>query len=260
MRRTWLLWLTLAALYAGFRLWYDGGGPPLTPEEVAHYTAILAERGAEPEQLAAVREFLANDDGGDFVMANLIRFRETPLPVGDVEPGESSQQALDRYMAHMYPALLRRACHPVRRGHRGHLRAGCVCAEHLSSRHEQPRDREGFSNPDRIASARDQPVREPAANDRRDRHAREAEHRVQPHQMQRQIALFLKVRRQPCNAEKQIAAITECSDEYSPDGRGAENGGERSIRARRFRLHRSLRLVTWHQKQPWQQPSSSSTT
>ena len=113
MRRTWLLWLTLAALYAGFRLWYDGGGPPLRPDEVARYAAILEQRGAEPAQLAAVREFLEQDTGGDFVMANLIRFRETPLAVGEVAPGESSRHALDRYMAHMYPALLRRACHPV---------------------------------------------------------------------------------------------------------------------------------------------------
>ena len=113
MRRTWLSWLMLASLYAGFRLWYDGGGPPLTADEVARYTAILEQRGAEPEQLAAVREFLASDPGGDFVMANLIRFRDAPLAVGDVKPGESSQQALDRYMAHMVPALLRRACHPV---------------------------------------------------------------------------------------------------------------------------------------------------
>jgi hypothetical protein len=105
--------MSLAALYAGFRLWYDGGGPPLTPEEVARYTAILEQRGAEPGQLGAVREFLASDPGGEFVMANLIRFRAEPLAVGEVAPGESAQQALDRYMAHMYPALLRRACHPV---------------------------------------------------------------------------------------------------------------------------------------------------
>jgi hypothetical protein len=113
VRKIWLLWLTLAALYAGFRLWYDGGGPPLTPEEVARYTAILAERGAEPERIEAVRGFLASDPGGEFVMANLIRFREAPLEVGEVRPGESPQQTLDRYMAHMFPALLRRACHPV---------------------------------------------------------------------------------------------------------------------------------------------------
>jgi hypothetical protein len=46
-------------------------------------------------------------------MATLIRLRDAPLAVGEVMPGESSRQVLDRYMAHMYPALLRRACHPV---------------------------------------------------------------------------------------------------------------------------------------------------
>jgi len=113
VRATWILWLSLAALYAGFRLWYDGGGAPLAPEEVDRYVAILEERGGEPERIAAVREFLANDPGGEFVMANLIRFRAEPLAVGELPPGESPRQAMDRYMAHMYPALLRRACHPV---------------------------------------------------------------------------------------------------------------------------------------------------
>lgn len=116
MRGTWPVWVTLAGLYAAFLVWYDGGGGPLTPEEVARYVAILEERGGEPARIEAVREFLAGDTGGDFVMANFIRLRDAPLAVGDVAPGETSQQALDRYMAHMFPALLRRACHPVLAG------------------------------------------------------------------------------------------------------------------------------------------------
>jgi hypothetical protein len=103
MRRTWLLWALLAALYLGFRLWYDGGGGPLTPEEVARYVAILEERGNEPARLSAVREFLEADTGSDFVMANFIQLRE----------GDASRGELDRYMDHMYGALARRACHPV---------------------------------------------------------------------------------------------------------------------------------------------------
>lgn len=106
MRRTWWLWAILAALYLGFRLWYDGGGGPLTPEEVARYVSILEERGGEPARIEAVREFLAADAGSDFVMANFIQLRD------DL----SAREDLDRYMAHMYPALLRRACHPVLAG------------------------------------------------------------------------------------------------------------------------------------------------
>ena len=106
MRRIVLLWVILAALYAGFRLWYDGGGGPLTPAEVARYLALFEERGAPPERVAKLREFLESDTGSDFVMANFIHYQDSP----------EAQADMDRYMAHMYPALFRRACHPVLAG------------------------------------------------------------------------------------------------------------------------------------------------
>jgi hypothetical protein len=106
MRRTLILWSLLAALYLGFRLWYDGGGGPLTPAEVSRYVELLEERGAEPARIEKLREFLANDPGSDFVMANFIHFQDRP----------DAQADMDRYMAHMYPELFRRACHPVLAG------------------------------------------------------------------------------------------------------------------------------------------------
>ena len=106
MRRTIWLWAILAAVYVGFRLWYDGGGGPLTPAEVERYLDVFEARGVEPARIAKLREFLAEDSGSDFVMANYIHFAERP----------EAQADLDRYMAHMYPALFRRACHPVLAG------------------------------------------------------------------------------------------------------------------------------------------------
>jgi hypothetical protein len=106
MRRSILLWAILAALYLGFRAWYDGGGGPLAPEEVERYVGILEARGAEPARIEKLRAFLANDTGSDFVMANFIHFEDRP----------DAQADLDRYMAHMYPELFRRACHPVLAG------------------------------------------------------------------------------------------------------------------------------------------------
>jgi hypothetical protein len=105
-RRSGILWTVLAALSLGFCLWYDGGGGPLTPAEIDHYVDRLEARGADPARVAKLREFLANDTGSEFVMANFIHFTERP----------EAQQDLDRYMAHMYPELLRRACHPVLAG------------------------------------------------------------------------------------------------------------------------------------------------
>jgi len=106
MRRSWILWGSLIVVYVAFRLWYDGGGGPLTPEEVLHYVSILEERGIEPARIENLREFLASDTGGDFVMANFIDLKD--------EPG--AQEELDRYMAHMYPAMFARAGHPVLAG------------------------------------------------------------------------------------------------------------------------------------------------
>ncbi len=106
MRRSLILWSILAALYLGFRLWYDGGGGPLTPAEVQHYVSILQERGMDPVRVENLREFLASDTGNDFVMANFIDLSD--------EPG--AQEELDRYMAHMYPAMFARAGHPVLAG------------------------------------------------------------------------------------------------------------------------------------------------
>jgi hypothetical protein len=106
MRRSLLLWSILAALYLGFRLWYDGGGGPLTPEEVQHYMSIFEGRGVDPARIENLRKFLSDDTGRDFVMANFI----------DLEDKPGAQAELDRYMAHMYPAMFARAGHPVLAG------------------------------------------------------------------------------------------------------------------------------------------------
>jgi hypothetical protein len=106
-------WLVAALLYALFRLWYDGVAGPLTPAEVESYAARLRERGLPAERVATLREFLAADDGGDFVMVNLVALAEAPAPVGEMGSGEGASDALDRYMAYMTPALLARASHPV---------------------------------------------------------------------------------------------------------------------------------------------------
>ena len=105
-RRSLLLWAILAALYLGFRLWYDGGGGPLTPAEVQHY--VGDPRGARhgPRARREPAQVPGDDTGHDFVMANFIDLQDKP----------SAQEELDRYMAHMYPAMFARAGHPVLAG------------------------------------------------------------------------------------------------------------------------------------------------
>ena len=56
---------------------------------------------------------MEEDTGDDFVMINVIDMYDTPLQVEGVNPGESSDDVLDKYMAYMYPELFGRACHPI---------------------------------------------------------------------------------------------------------------------------------------------------
>ena len=115
MTRTRWIWLVLAVLYAAFFGWYTSFGGPLTAQEVDQYMTLFAEREdpPPPETLALLRRFLEEDTGDDFVMINVIDMYDEPLPIEGVEPGETSEQVMDKYMAYMIPALVSRASHPV---------------------------------------------------------------------------------------------------------------------------------------------------
>jgi hypothetical protein len=56
---------------------------------------------------------MEEDTGRQFLMLNNIDMNENPGPVDGAEPGETAQQLMGRYMEHMYPELLKRACHPA---------------------------------------------------------------------------------------------------------------------------------------------------
>lgn len=115
MTRTQWMWLVLVAVWALFFGWYTSFGGPLTEEEIAGYMDRMESREPRPSasQLERLRRFMEEDTGGDFVMVNLIDMHDTPIAVGGVEPGQSSDDVLGRYMAYMGPALFARACHPV---------------------------------------------------------------------------------------------------------------------------------------------------
>lgn len=113
MKRAMLVWGIPAVLYALFFFWYTSFGGALTPEEIERYVSLMQERGVSGDELAPIRRFLEQDTGDDFVMINAIEMHATPQALPGVEPGESSTDVLNRYMAHMWPALLSRACHPV---------------------------------------------------------------------------------------------------------------------------------------------------
>ncbi|MGD8832729.1 MAG: hypothetical protein PVF57_19135 [Pseudomonadales bacterium] len=114
MRIRWI-WLVLAVAYAAFFGWYTSFGGPLSDSEIDHYMDYFESRDPPPppERLAMLERFMREDTGDDFVMVNVIDMYDTPLGVPGVEPGDTSEDVLAKYMQYMWPALLSRASHPV---------------------------------------------------------------------------------------------------------------------------------------------------
>ncbi|MBW2292687.1 MAG: hypothetical protein JRG89_19440 [Deltaproteobacteria bacterium] len=115
MTRARWIWAILTAFYVVFFSWYTSFGGPLSDQEIAHYIELFESRepAPSPERIAVLRKFMEEDTGDDFVMVNVIDMYETPLQIEGVEPGETSEAVLAKYMEFMLPELLARACHPV---------------------------------------------------------------------------------------------------------------------------------------------------
>jgi len=107
------LWLVPALLYAAFFIWYTDLGGPLSDAEVDEFMATMATNGSDPEVIAFIEKFAREDSGRQFLMVNNIDMNENPPNVEGAEPGASADHLMGRYMEHMLPALLSRACHPV---------------------------------------------------------------------------------------------------------------------------------------------------
>lgn len=108
------LWSISALIYALFVVWYTDFGGPLSPDEIDVFLEKMEARGeSSPQMLETIGRFMREDTGRQFLMVNIIDYNESPPDVEGARPGESAQQLMDRYMAYMFPALLRRACHPT---------------------------------------------------------------------------------------------------------------------------------------------------
>ncbi|MFK8047795.1 MAG: hypothetical protein AB8B81_05110 [Halioglobus sp.] len=109
----WKLWLVPAALYALFVIWYTDFKGPLSNHEIDTFIATMRTNGTSAEQLERLETFLRQDTGRQFLMVNNIDMNENPPSVDGAAPNENADQLMARYMEHMLPALLSRACHPV---------------------------------------------------------------------------------------------------------------------------------------------------
>ena len=110
------IWLFPVLLYAAFLFWYTDLEGPLSDAEVDAFVATMTANGSDPEVIAFIEEFGREDSGKQFLMVNNIDYNEHPPEVPGAQPGESAEQLMGRYMEHMIPALLKRACHPALMG------------------------------------------------------------------------------------------------------------------------------------------------
>ncbi|MEE3087832.1 MAG: hypothetical protein VX342_08730 [Pseudomonadota bacterium] len=111
-------WLVIAAAYLAFFSWYTSFKGPLTPAEIEHYMTLSEQQdpGASAEDRARIRAFMEEDTGDDFVMINVIHLYDEPLQIEGVEPDDTTDEVLAKYMEYMFPAMLSRASHPVFQG------------------------------------------------------------------------------------------------------------------------------------------------
>ncbi len=116
MSPTTRTWLALFLLYTCFFAWYTSFGGPLSDEEIAYYRSVVEEVAEDPERVKVWVQFMESDTGDDFAMLNAIDLRETPEQVDGVEPGETSQQVLDKYTRPFLGKALLSAAHPAMMG------------------------------------------------------------------------------------------------------------------------------------------------
>jgi len=109
--------LALLLLYIAFLVWYGGRGKPLTAAEIEAFMTeleVLATEANKQDLLAGVRSLLAQDDGREFVMQNLVRYRAKALyPPGHEHLGDDPRAADRRYGKAIIPHLLRYGNVPV---------------------------------------------------------------------------------------------------------------------------------------------------
>ena len=108
--------LPLLALYLLFLAWYGGKGKPLRPDEIEAFFNTLGKMDlseGEKEIIPEIRRLLAKDDGQEFVMQNLVRYRPKALYPAGYSYGDDARAADRRYGKAIILPLLRQGSLPV---------------------------------------------------------------------------------------------------------------------------------------------------
>jgi hypothetical protein len=102
--------LPLVFLYLAFWRWYGGHGQPMSPDEIE--AALNQLRSTDPShdnaaEIEEVRQLLASDDGKEFVMQNLVRYRTKALYPAGTKFSDDPREADRRYGKSILGDLLR---------------------------------------------------------------------------------------------------------------------------------------------------------
>jgi hypothetical protein len=106
-------------LYLSFLFWYGGRGKPLSQAEVENLLTEMKHRAGKQAQteespiLDQFRELTKNDDGREYYMVNLLKFRQKALYPEGSSWGDDPMAANDRYNRAIVPLLLKHGGHPV---------------------------------------------------------------------------------------------------------------------------------------------------
>lgn len=100
----------LAVFYVLFLIWYGGRGKPLSAAEIESFFQSFSGQALDErnqQALDEIRQLVAKDDGREFVMQNLIRYRTKALYPPGYHYGDSAIEADRRYGRGIVPHLLR---------------------------------------------------------------------------------------------------------------------------------------------------------
>lgn len=102
--------LPLVLLYVAFWIWYGGNGQRMSPEEIEEALNQLRSSDLGHDNAAEVedvRQLLASDDGKEFVMQNLVRYRAKALYPEGTNYSDDPREADKRYGKSIIGDLLR---------------------------------------------------------------------------------------------------------------------------------------------------------